>query len=342
VIRDGVPIHGTAIKGVEVTMQEQLSVLIHGASHVDEVPGLSKAGDIARWRFAKTLDELERELDGAQVLLGWDFRAGDLEQAWRHASELRWVHWGGAGVDALLFPALVESDVQITNARGAFDVPMAEYVLGLVIAMAKGFATTLKAQGEHRWHYRTEERIAGKRALVVGSGSIGRAIARLLAQAGLQVRGVGRTARDGDADFGHVHGIGELDALLPEADYVVLITPLTADTRGLFDTGRFACMHPGARFINVGRGALVDETALLKALNAGALAGAALDVFQEEPLPADSPLWDAPNLLVSPHMSGDTHDFKQVVAQQFLDNLKRYVAGEPLENCINKNTGFAL
>lgn len=322
-------------------MQEPITVLIHGASDVDEVPGLAAAGDIARWRFAKTRDELERELEGSQVLLGWDFRAGDLEQAWPHASELRWVHWGGAGVDALLFPALVDSDVQVTNARGAFDLPMAEYVLGLVIAMAKGFARTLEAQREHRWHYRTEERITGKRALVVGTGSIGRAIARLLGQAGLEVRGVGRSARDGDADFGHVHGIGELDALLPEADYVVLITPLTADTRGLFDARRFACMHRGARFINVGRGALVDESALLDALRAGAIAGAALDVFQEEPLPADSPVWDTPNLLVSPHMSGDTHDFKEVVARQFLDNLSRFAGGEPLANRIDKRSGFA-
>ena len=322
-------------------MTRKLTVLVHGAQGADEIPGIERAESLAQWRFATTLDELNRALDGADVLLGWDFRADDLQRAWGRAGSLRWIHWGGAGVDALLFPRLVDSDVLVTNARGAFDVPMAEFVLGQVIAMAKGFAETLDAQRERRWHYRTVERIEGKRALVVGTGSIGRAIGRMLAGAGMRVAGVGRTARDGDVDFGHVHAIGELDALLPESDYVVLITPLTEQTRGLFGAGRFRRMHAGARFINVGRGALVDEAALCEALESGQIAGAAVDVFQHEPLPADSALWGVPNLLISPHMSGDTHDYREVVAAQFMDNLQRFVSGEPLQNLIDKEGGFA-
>jgi phosphoglycerate dehydrogenase-like enzyme len=322
-------------------MSERIEVLIHGVAASEEVPGLAALGDIARFRCARTLDELRAALPGAAVLLGWDFRAGDLEQAWDAASDLRWIHWGGAGVDALLFPRLVDSDVVVTNARGVFDEPMAEYVLGLVLALAKAFPRTLQAQRERRWDYRTVERVQGKRALVVGAGSIGRAIARLLRAAGLQVEGVGRRARAQDADFGVVHAVGDLNRVLGTADYVVLITPLTAQTRGLFDAARFAAMAPQARFINVGRGALIDEAALLAALRSGAIAGAALDVFVTEPLPEDSPMWDAPNLIVSPHMSGDTHDFRQAVAARFAQNLRRFAAGQPLENLIDRKLGFA-
>jgi phosphoglycerate dehydrogenase-like enzyme len=322
-------------------MTNPINVLIHGAARADEVPGLDAVGGLAAFRCAGTAAELREAIAWADVLLGWNFRAGDLREAWSSAGRLGWIHWSGAGVDALLFPELVRSPVRVTNARGAFDRPMAEYVLGLVIAMAKGFVETLAAQTERRWHHRTADRIEGRRVLVVGTGSIGRAIARMLRGAGMAVEGVARRAREDDPDFARVHGVGDFDAPLAEADYVVLITPLTDETRGLFDAARFARMQPSARFINVGRGALVDEDALVAALKEGALAGAALDVFAEEPLPEASPLWDAPNLIVSPHMSGDTHDFREVVAAQFVDNLRRYAAGEPLVNRIDKALGFA-
>lgn len=322
-------------------MSERIQVLVHGVAASEEVPGLAALRDIAQFRCARTLDELRAALPGARVLLGWDFRAADLEKAWDVAADLRWIHWGGAGVDALLFQRLVDSDVAVTNARGVFDEPMAEYVLGLILALAKGFPQTLQAQRERRWYYRTLERVHGKRALVVGAGSIGRAIARMLRAAGLQVDGVGRSARTQDADFGVVHAVSDLNQVLGAADYVVLITPLTPQTRGLFDAARFAAMAPHARFINVGRGALVNEAALLDALRRGDLAGAALDVFVTEPLPAQSPLWDAPNLIVSPHMSGDTHDYREVVAARFAENLRRFAAGQPLGNLIDKSLGFA-
>jgi phosphoglycerate dehydrogenase-like enzyme len=185
------------------------------------------------------------------------------------------------------------------------------------------------------------EKVQGKRALVVGVGSIGREVGRLLRVAGMEVEAIGRSARDGDADFGHVHGIDDLLTRLPGADYVVLITPLTEQTRGLFGASEFAAMKPGARFINIGRGPLVDESALLEALQQQRIAGAALDVFVEEPLPPDSPFWSAPNCLVSPHMSGDYAEFEAAMADQFVDNWARYLAGEPLCNLVDKRLGFA-
>jgi phosphoglycerate dehydrogenase-like enzyme len=142
----------------------------------------------------------------------------------------------------------------------------------------------------------------------------------------MKVDAVGRSARDGGADFDYIHAVADLHAQLPLADYVVLITPLTDDTRNLFGAAEFAAMASHARFINIGRGALVVEAELLQALHDGQIAGAALDVFVEEPLAADSPFWSAPNCLVSPHMSGDYVEFEAAMADQFMDNWARFIA----------------
>ncbi|MDH3388297.1 MAG: D-2-hydroxyacid dehydrogenase [Gammaproteobacteria bacterium] len=292
-------------------------------------------------RFATTADELRAALPGAEVLLGWNFRADNLRAAWDSARDLCWIHWGGAGVDAAMFPELVDSDIELTNARGVFDQPMAEWTLGAILCFAKQFPQTLEFQAKAEWNYRLSETIAGKRALVVGVGSIGRAVGRLLQAAGMQVDAIGRSARDGAPDFSQIHAIDELHTQLPKADYVVLITPLTQDTRNLFGAAEFAAMGSHARFINIGRGALVVEDDLLEALKDGQIAGAALDVFVEEPLPAESPFWHAPNCIVSPHISGDYVGFEAAIARQFIDNWKRYLAGAPLANIVDKQLGFA-
>jgi len=316
-------------------------VVVQGVEKVDEVPGLDALRDQARFRFATTVDELRGALPGAEVLLGWNFRADNLRAAWGSARDLRWIHWGGAGVDAAMFPELVSSAVELTNARGVFDQPMAEWTLGIILCFAKQFPQTLEYQAKAEWNYRLSETISGKRALVVGVGSIGRAVGRLLQAAGMRVDAIGRSTRDGAPDFSQIHAIGELHAHLPEADYVILVTPLTEDTRNLFGAAEFAAMGSHARFINIGRGALVVEDDLLRALQDGQIAGAAPDVFVEEPLPADSPFWHAPNCIVSPHISGDYVGFEAAIARQFIDNWKRYLAGAPLANIVDKQLGFA-
>ena len=324
-------------------MAKPINVVIQGATSVSDVPGLHTFDDGVQFHCAADAAQLQDLLPSAQVLLGWNFQSVQLAQVWPVARQLQWIHWGGAGVDALLFPELSDSDVVVTNARGIFDVPMAEYTLGLILAMAKGFVQTFADQEKHRWNHRTAQSLQGKQVLIVGVGSIGRAIAHMLKAVGMQVRGVGRTARADDADFGIVHGVDELDEQLPLADYVVLITPLTQHTRGLFDATRLARMRADACFINLGRGALIDdERALVDALRNNTIAGAALDVFQHEPLPKDSPLWDTPNLIVSPHMSGDLHDFETLVANQFIDNLQRFRRGDALRNVVDKRLGFVV
>jgi phosphoglycerate dehydrogenase-like enzyme len=182
--------------------------------------------------------------------------------------------------------------------------------------------------------------VASARALVVGTGAIGRQIARLLDAAGLQIRGAGRSPRDADPDFGTLVSSADLPRQVGWADYVVNATPLTDATRALFDTAVFAAMKPTAHFINIGRGASVVEADLLAALTSRSIDGASLDVFNTEPLPADSPLWDAPGLVVSAHMSGDVVGWKDTLATQFVDNAERWLAGKPLLNVVDKSLGY--
>ena len=201
-------------------MNGRITLVIQGAESAREIPGIEEIEAHAVIRCASGLDALREALPGAEVLLGWNFAADDIAHAFERADRLRWIQWAGAGVDAALFPALVESEVTLTNVRGVFDQAMAEYTLGMVLAFAKGFRWTGALQRERKWLHRLTEPVAGTRALVVGAGSIGRAIARTLRAAGIEVEGVGRTARDGDPDFGRVHGNEDLDhALVPRTGW---------------------------------------------------------------------------------------------------------------------------
>ena len=315
-------------------------IVIQGAAGAEQVPGLTAIESHAELRFADSSQDLAQALPGAGILLGWRFGEAGLRGAWPLADRLRWVHWAGAGVDAVLFPELVESDVILTNSRGVFDRAMAEYVLGLVLCFAKRFPETTRHQEQQLWQHRLSELISGRRVLVVGVGSIGREIARMLARAGLQVEGVGRRARTDDDDFAAIHAQADLNTVLPEADYVVIVVPLTDETRGFFGAAQLDAMKPTARLINVARGAVLDEAALVEALARGSIAGAALDVTAIEPLPEHSPLWSMPQVIVSPHMSGDFFGYPEVLVSAFMENFRRYRAQQPLLNVVDKASGF--
>ncbi|GAA3572916.1 D-2-hydroxyacid dehydrogenase [Amycolatopsis ultiminotia] len=296
-----------------------------------------EAAAVVRYTDARGLPEA---LAGADALFVYDFLSTAVPGAWAAADRLRWLHIASAGVDPVLFPELRDSDVVLTNSRGVFDDAIAEYVLGVVLAFAKDFARSLDLQRAGTWRHRESERIAGREVLVIGTGPIGRATARLLRAAGMRVSGAGRRARTGDADFGEVHDSAELPRYLGEYDYVVAVAPLTEQTKGMFDAGAFAAMKPSARFVNVGRGELVVTSDLVAALRGGQLAGAALDVFETEPLPPDSPLWTLPDVLVSPHMSGDFAGWRRTLVEVFAANFRRWTAGEPLQNVVDKRLGY--
>jgi phosphoglycerate dehydrogenase-like enzyme len=297
--------------------------------------------ETARVRYA-TASGLATALLGADVLFVWDFASTAVATAWPAADRLQWVHIASAGVDRLLFPDLVSSPVVLTNSRGVFDRPIAEYVLGLVLAFAKDLPGTLERQRSRIWQHRETERVDGVRALVIGTGPIARSIGRLLRSIGMTVEAVGRTARPSDRDLGRVHASTDLLNLLPRADYVIIAAPLTDQTRNLFDAGAFGRMKPTARLINIGRGPIVVEADLVAALHEGGIAGAALDVFNDEPLPASHPLWTAPNVVISPHMSADYVGSLDTLADLFRENLRRWQAGHELLNVVDKKLGYVM
>ena len=285
---------------------------------------------------------LSDALRGAEALLLWDYFSEAVRDAWPSAGSLSWIHVAAAGVDKLLFPELVGSDVVVTNARGIFDRAMAEFVLGSILAVAKDIHLSHDLQTARRWHRRETRLISAETALVVGTGSIGRETARLLRAVGMDVRGAGRTARSGDPDFGEIVASTDLVAHVGWADHVVVAAPLTAQTRGLISKDVLAAMKPGSHLVNVGRGPIVDEAALVAALREGTVEAASLDVFEVEPLPAESPLWTMPGVAVSAHMSGDFEGWREALARQFIDNARRWLNGEPPLNIVDKRHGFVV
>jgi phosphoglycerate dehydrogenase-like enzyme len=316
-------------------------VAVMGANETDPPPGVDRIAGIVELRYAPDLESLEAAISDADVIYSWWGRTQDLEAVWSRAVRLQWVQAANVGVDGMLFPGLVQSDVILTNAGGAADRPIAESVVGFIVAMAKGFPPMFQDQHAHVWGERDTERIFGRRLLVVGPGPIGRAVARACVHGlGMRAEAVGRAARTGDADFERIRGVDDLPTAVADADVVVDALPLTPQTRRLFDADVFASMKPTARFVNIGRGGTVDEPALIAALREGRIAGAALDVFEEEPLPPESPLWDLPNVIVSPHTSGNVVGWQADFAAVFYDNVERWIAGQPLRNVVDKGLGF--
>jgi phosphoglycerate dehydrogenase-like enzyme len=305
----------------------------------DRPPGLGPVEARAEVRYTGP-DTLAEAIDGAEALLLWDFFSLALAEVWGRAGALRWIHVPAAGVDSLLFDELIESDVVVTNARGVFDRPIAEFVLAAILARAKGLHASHDLQRERSWRHRESETIAGTNALVVGTGAIGREIARLLAAVDMLVRGAGRTARSTDPDFGTVVASTQLAAHVGWADHVVLAVPLTDQTRGLVDGAVLAAMKPSAHLVNVARGSVVDEQALIDALSSGRLAAASLDVFVHEPLPANHPLWSTPGVVITPHMAGDARGWVDTLAAQFVDNALRWLDDRDLLNVVDKRLGF--
>lgn len=303
----------------------------------DRPPGLDGLGVDFRYCDAAGLGDAVR---GARGLMLWDFFSTAVRDVWDQAGSVEWIHVTAAGVDTLLFDELRDSEVVVTNARGVFDRPIAEYVLGAVLAHAKDSRFSFELQSKHSWQHRETRSILGARALVVGTGGIGREIARLLRIAGLEVRGAGRVARADDPDFGEVIASGELAAAVGWADHLVLAAPLTEATRGLVDEQVLSAMKSDAHLVNVARGPLVDETALLIALQDGRIGGATLDVFDAEPLPPEHPLWDAPGVTITAHMSGDVIGWRDTLATQFATNVRHWLAGEPLLNVVDKRLGY--
>ncbi|HEY2393529.1 MAG TPA: D-2-hydroxyacid dehydrogenase [Candidatus Angelobacter sp.] len=285
----------------------------------------------------------DEALRGADVMIGWSLSAEQM----RTAANLRWIYSITAAVDQFLFTEFLRSDIAVCNAARVHGPVVAEHAMAMVFALAKRLPSAVRFQADRKWAMEEiwKERprpreIAGANLLVVGLGSIGAEVAALAVALKMHAIGIRQNPERGAAGADEVFGYQALDNALPRADFVVLAAPLTPQTRQLIDSRRLQLFKADAYLINVCRGALIDEEALIKTLREHRLGGAALDVFTEEPLPRKSPLWKLPQVLITPHTAFLTEKVWERHYTAFTSNLKRYVAGEPLQDTVNKKQGY--
>ena len=242
---------------------------------------------------------------------------------------VRWIHFLSSGVERIWEMDVDWAAFTLTSSKGVHAIPISEYVLGAMLHFAKRFDQFTAQSREGLWHREWLSELTGAQVVIVGAGSIGRAVAERSRFLGMRPQLVARTPRT-DPDLGNVLGFDELPAAVGTADYLVVAVPLTPETIGLLDDSILSALKPGAVLIDVSRGGVVPDAAVLRALDAGTLRGAALDVFDDEPLPTDSPLWNRSNVLVTPHVAGTTPHYMERALGIFLDNAARFLAGQPL------------
>ncbi len=261
------------------------------------------------------------------------------QRVYAAAPELTWVHSLTVGVEGLLTPEFAATPYVLTNSRGANAPPIAEHVLAMVLGFARGLHRSARLQSEGRWErqFRYLFEISGLTLGIIGLGAVGREVARRARALGMRVlatrRAPGATCPEADAT-------GSLETVLQESDFVVIAVPLTGETRGLINAAALAHIKPSAYLINVARGEVVDEPALVAALQAGRLAGAGLDVFATEPLPPDSPLWQLPDVVITPHQAAASPRTMERTMAIWADNLQRFATGAPLRNVVDKVLGY--
>jgi len=290
--------------------------------------------------------QVEALLDEIEIAAGWF--PNNLAA---RVPRLRWFQQWGAGADWLLrHPEAIERDFVLTNASGVHAIPISEQIIGTLLMFARGLHRAVRAQASHQW-WRAQPadlfELAGQTMLLVGVGAIGARTATLASALGMHVEGIRRNPDKGRGDparavegVAAMYGPDRLRERLAHADAVVLTVPLSQATRGLIGAAELRAMKPTAYIVNIGRGGTIDEPALVRALDQHWIAGAALDVFAEEPLPSSSPLWGMENVIITGHYAGSTPKYNQRAIAIFLDNLRRYVAGEPLRNVVDKRAGY--
>jgi phosphoglycerate dehydrogenase-like enzyme len=293
--------------------------------------------------YSATKRDDQQALDGADVLIGWALSPEQLHAA----KSLRWIYSITAAVDQFLYPELISSEIALTNAGSVHGPVVAEHAIAMLLALAKRLPSATRYQ-QHRkwameaiWNERPRPReVRAASVVVVGLGSIGAEVASMAAALKMHVIGMREHPERGAAGAHEVVGYNALDSAIARADFVVLAAPLTPRTRHLIDARRLQLFKPTAFLINVSRGSLVDEAALVKALRERRLAGAALDVFEQDPLSRWSPLWKMPQVLITPHTAFLTENVWHRHYEVFTDNLKRFLAGQPLEGVIDKIRGY--
>jgi len=288
-------------------------------------------------------DRVPEEITDTDIFIGWSLRP----EQFVAAKNLKWIHSPAAAVHQLMFPELINSSVVVTNSREVHGPVVAEHAIALVLALAKRLPQAMRYQikkewaQETLWHERPRPReISGASVAVIGMGGIGREFTARAKALGMRVLAIRENPQKGTSGADAVYGTAQLDEVLSQADYVLLCTPVTPGTTGLMNQARLAQMKPDAYLLNVGRGPLIDEKAVIAALRRRSIAGAALDVVEEEPLPADSPFWDLDNVLITPHTAAVTERLWDRHYQLISENLKRFLQGRSLLYEVDKHSGY--
>ncbi|MDJ0788975.1 MAG: D-2-hydroxyacid dehydrogenase [Myxococcota bacterium] len=309
--------------------------------HVVGLPARALQGPLERFLPGRTLEGFESREDLLEHLSEVEilFALNPPREGWAGAERLRLLHVIGAGVDTLLPSPDLPADVRVSNGRGISVDVMSEYAMGWILHFARRVDRNAEQQASREWRMYAPSRLAGATCGILGMGAIGEAVAARAKAFGMRVLGTQRTPRPSPhAD--EVLGVADTARVLAESDYVVVVLPLTPETRGSIDAAMLDRLRPEAVMVNMARGGIVDEVALADKLRAGSLRGAALDVFEQEPLPAESPLWDVPNLVVTPHVAGFDRDYLPRAFEVFAENVIRLERGEPLRNEIDRSRGY--
>jgi phosphoglycerate dehydrogenase-like enzyme len=302
----------------------------------------------ARWPEMRVVhlsryDRILDELPDADIFVGFSLRP----EQFAIARKLKWLHSTAAGVGQLMYPELRKSRIDVTNASGVHRIPMAEHILGTLIALAHRFPDCLRYQQQSRWAQQElwnapvrPRELRGQILLFIGFGAISREVAKIIRPLGMRTWAVTRSGRAQEGLAEQVFPASKLHDALPQADFIVLAAPETPETRKMMGAREFALMKPSAYFVNVSRGALVDEPALISALERRKIAGAALDVVSQEPLPPESPLWRMDNAFITPHMSAVSEHLWERQTDLLMENLQRWFAGQELLNRVDLSRGY--
>ena len=288
---------------------------------------------------SSSAEETQREIEDADAI----FEHGVSPEMIRCAKKLRWIQRGGVGVEGLMFPELVNSDIVLANARGTTGINIAEHVMALILAFSRTINILVKRQMDTVWESRANLpviEISGETLGIIGLGSIGLQVAKRAHAFDMRLLAVDATQTEKPDYVESLWRLDRLHEMLEQADFVSICCPLTPETEGMMSTAEFRAMKSTAFLINIARGKIVDQPALIEALRTGELAGAGLDVTNPEPLPNDSPLWEMDNVIITPHNAGQSPKAPRRVFELFCENLKRFVAGEPLINVVDKTRGY--
>ncbi len=307
----------------------------------EEDPALPSPAGI-EVRTADSPDLVAAFLPQATAVVLWEYRAEWVAQYWDSATPVTWIHVAGSGLDGVDVAGLSERGIVVTNAREVLGGPVAEYAVTLLLALFRRIPESVRLHDLGQWLPRRGRSLSGTKVAVLGVGTIGSQTGRLLRAFDADVMGVGQTARPGDGTFRAIVSAERLHDALDGAEAAIIALPATPATVGMFGLAEIETLAPGAVLLNVGRGGVIDEVALMTALDSGHLSGAALDVFSQEPLPSDHALWRRPDVLVSPHSAARVAGIGEALRADWIENVERWLADLPLRNVVDPRSDIQL